>query len=58
MDKGDQYVEPALRVSRLETRSLAAEAEVRSEPVISTRCSSAEVSSSNRSGKVVPIQSR
>ena len=29
MDKGDQYVEPALRVSRLETQSLAAEAEVR-----------------------------
>lgn len=25
LDNGDQYLEPALRVSRLETRSLAAE---------------------------------
>ena len=42
MDKGDQYVEPALRVSRLETRSLAAEAQVRPEPVLLACCSSAE----------------
>ena len=37
MDTGDQYLEPALRVSRLETRSLAAEAsslEVGQQPML------------------------
>ena len=57
MDKGDQYVEPALRVTRLETRSLAAEAEVRPEPVSLRRRLSAEVSHSHRSEELVPISS-
>lgn len=57
MDKGDQYVEPALRVSRLETSSLAAEAEVRLAPVLSSCCSSAEISHCHRSEEVVPTLS-